>query len=115
MINRQGLQYDELLTPAEVAAMFCVAPKTVARWAKEGKLPHIRTIGGHRRYPKHSATKFLEGHEPQKLYAVGVVAKLFRVTPKTVSRWTKEGRLKYITTPGGARRYPSTEVSAFLG
>ncbi|HZR53407.1 MAG TPA: BldC family transcriptional regulator [Streptosporangiaceae bacterium] len=39
-----------LLTPAEVAAMFRVDPKTVTRWSKSGKLTSIRTLGGHRRY-----------------------------------------------------------------
>lgn len=39
-----------LLTPAEVAALFRVDPKTVTRWAKAGKLTAIRTLGGHRRY-----------------------------------------------------------------
>ena len=39
-----------LLTPAEVAALFRVDPKTVTRWAKAGKLTSIRTLGGHRRY-----------------------------------------------------------------
>jgi len=35
---------------SEVAAILHVNPKTVARWAKDGRLPHIRTLGGHRRY-----------------------------------------------------------------
>lgn len=41
---------QKLLTPAEVAALFRVDPKTVTRWAKAGKLSSIRTLGGHRRY-----------------------------------------------------------------
>lgn len=41
---------EDLLTPAEVAALFRVDPKTVTRWAKAGKLTSIRTLGGHRRY-----------------------------------------------------------------
>lgn len=41
---------SDLLTPGEVAAMFSVNPKTVTRWAKSGKLPSIRTLGGHRRF-----------------------------------------------------------------
>ena len=43
---------EVLLTPAEVAKLFRVDPKTVTRWAKAGKLTAIRTLGGHRRYRK---------------------------------------------------------------
>ncbi len=39
------------LTAQGVADIFHVGPKTVARWAKQGKLPFMRTLGGHRRYP----------------------------------------------------------------
>jgi excisionase family DNA binding protein len=39
------------LKTAEVAEMLHVSPKTVTRWAKDGKLPHSRTLGGHRRFP----------------------------------------------------------------
>ena len=41
---------EALYTPAEVAVMFRVDPKTVTRWAKAGRLSSIRTLGGHRRY-----------------------------------------------------------------
>ncbi len=41
---------ETLLTPAEVAALFRVDPKTVTRWAKAGKISSIRTLGGHRRF-----------------------------------------------------------------
>jgi excisionase family DNA binding protein len=53
-----------LLTPAEVAALFRVDPKTVTRWAKAGKLTSIRTLGGHRRY-KESEVKALLGKVAQ--------------------------------------------------
>lgn len=49
----------EYLTPIEVARLFRVDPKTVTRWAKDGKLPYIRTLGGHRRYPEASIRKLL--------------------------------------------------------
>jgi excisionase family DNA binding protein len=45
-----GRDADPLLTPAEVAALFRVDPKTVTRWARAGKITAIRTLGGHRRY-----------------------------------------------------------------
>jgi excisionase family DNA binding protein len=41
---------DPLLTPAEVAAIFRVDPKTVTRWAATGRLRSLRTPGGHRRF-----------------------------------------------------------------
>jgi excisionase family DNA binding protein len=47
---KRELEFDSLLTPAEVACMFAVDPKTVTRWAKAGKLASVRTPGGHRRY-----------------------------------------------------------------
>jgi excisionase family DNA binding protein len=40
------------LRAAEVADILHVSPKTVSRWAKEGKLPFLKTLGGHRRYPE---------------------------------------------------------------
>jgi excisionase family DNA binding protein len=38
------------LRPSEAAARLHVSPKTVARWAKDGRLEHRRTLGGHRRF-----------------------------------------------------------------
>ena len=39
------------LRTAQVAELLYVSPKTVSRWAQEGRLPYLRTLGGHRRYP----------------------------------------------------------------
>ena len=38
------------LTATEVAERLHVSVKTVSRWAKDGRLAHQRTLGGHRRY-----------------------------------------------------------------
>jgi excisionase family DNA binding protein len=48
------------LKTAEVAELLHVSPKTVTRWAKDGKLPHSRTLGGHRRFPGEAITKLAE-------------------------------------------------------
>ena len=50
---------EVLLTPAEVASLFRVDPKTVTRWAKAGKLSSIRTLGGHRRYKEYEVRALL--------------------------------------------------------
>jgi excisionase family DNA binding protein len=49
-MSEHGEGPEVLLTPGEVAALFRVDPKTVTRWSNAGKLPSIRTLGGHRRY-----------------------------------------------------------------
>jgi excisionase family DNA binding protein len=41
---------EELLKPAQVAALFNVDPKTVSSWGDAGKLTVIKTLGGHRRF-----------------------------------------------------------------
>jgi excisionase family DNA binding protein len=51
---------NELLTPAEVAAMFRVNPKTVTRWARAGRISAVRTLGGHRRFHAVEIRRFLE-------------------------------------------------------
>ena len=54
-----------LLTPGEVARLFRVDPKTVTRWAMEGKLTCIRTLGGHRRFKAQEVYALLgEGARP---------------------------------------------------
>jgi excisionase family DNA binding protein len=44
----------------------------------------------------------------------GEVATLFRVDPKTVTRWAAAGRIRSIRTPGGHRRFLESEVRALL-
>jgi len=57
---------EPLLTPAEVAALFRVDPKTVTRWAKAGKLASIRTLGGHRRYRESEVRALMAGIPQQR-------------------------------------------------
>jgi excisionase family DNA binding protein len=49
------------LRAGEVADILHVSPKTVARWATEGKLPFLKTLGGHRRYPEAEIRQLAEG------------------------------------------------------
>ena len=55
----------------------------------------------------------LEGVQ-EILLTPGEVASLFRVDPKTVTRWAKAGKLTSIRTLGGHRRYKDSEVKALL-
>lgn len=50
----------------------------------------------------------------ERLLTPGEVANLFRVDPKTVTRWAAAGRIGSIRTPGGHRRFRESEVRALL-
>ena len=52
--------------------------------------------------------------ETERMMTATEVAAIFRVDPKTVTRWANEGRLDYIRTPGGHRRFLASTVRALL-
>ena len=49
-----------------------------------------------------------------ELLTPGEVAEMFRVNPKTVTRWARAGRLSAVRTLGGHRRFRASEVREFL-
>jgi excisionase family DNA binding protein len=55
------------LTRADVARVLDVSPATVARWTRQGKLPFVLTLGGHRRYASHEILELIRWlHEPRR-------------------------------------------------
>lgn len=55
-----------------------------------------------------------EANESPNLLSPGEVAEMFRVDPKTVTRWAKAGKLSAVKTLGGHRRYHAHEVHELL-
>ena len=52
----------------------------------------------------------IKGGPGAALLTPGEVAVLFRVDPKTVTRWAESGWLACVRTPGGHRRFLASEV-----
>jgi excisionase family DNA binding protein len=52
--------------------------------------------------------------ESDSLLTPSEVASMFRVDPKTVTRWAKAGKLSAVRTLGGHRRYRESEVRDLL-
>jgi DNA-binding transcriptional MerR regulator len=58
-----------------------------------------------------------ERFQPQELLTPGEVAVMFRVDPKTVHRWERDGLFPegaVFRTPGGHRRYKADAIRALL-
>lgn len=53
--------------------------------------------------------------DAENLLTPSEVAALFRVDPKTVTRWAKAGKIGSIRTLGGHRRFRESEVMDLLG
>lgn len=51
---------------------------------------------------------------PEALLTPSEVAALFRVNPKTVTRWARAGKLTAIRTLGGHRRFKASEIRRCL-
>ena len=52
-----------LLRTREVAQLFQVSERTVAEWARRGRIPSVRTPGGHRLYPADQVRRLLVATE----------------------------------------------------
>jgi len=52
--------------------------------------------------------------EPDELLTPSEVAAMFRVNPKTVTRWARSGKISAIRTLGGHRRFRASEIRRFL-
>jgi len=55
-----------------------------------------------------------ETDAPEALLTPSEVAALFRVNPKTVTRWARAGKLTAIRTLGGHRRFRASEIRRIL-
>jgi excisionase family DNA binding protein len=56
----EGVWEQDIWTPKQAALFLRVDPKTLARWAREGKLKYVKTLGGHRRYPEKEIRRIKE-------------------------------------------------------
>jgi excisionase family DNA binding protein len=52
-----------LLRTREVALLFQVSERAVTDWARKGRIPSVRTPGGHRRYPADQVWALLRGDQ----------------------------------------------------
>ena len=59
-VDTSRVPEDSYLTPADVAQLLRVTPRTVSRWADEGRIAHIVTLGGHRRFLQADVLRLLD-------------------------------------------------------
>jgi excisionase family DNA binding protein len=71
------------------------------------------TAGVQSRFPLSGGVSHLA--EPENhLLTPSEVANLFRVDPKTVTRWAAAGRIRSLKTPGGRRRFRESGIRALM-
>ena len=80
----------------------------MSRWPGTCGIPPIDVLGRTPWSPP------LTPRTREHLLTPGEVASLFRVDPKTVTRWASAGRIGSIRTPGGHRRFRESEVRSML-
>jgi len=66
-------------------------------------------------YEHGGQSELMKKSRSKTLFSRAEVARLFHVSPITVTRWAEQGRLPYQLTLGGQRRYPREGTMAILG
>jgi excisionase family DNA binding protein len=83
---------DLPMTTTDVATYLNVDRRTVMRWAHTGRLPAVKTPGGHLRFARDDVAALP--------LTTGEFARLARVGRRTVVRWCQSGQLKAWRRPG---------------
>ncbi|PRY01563.1 BldC family transcriptional regulator [Allonocardiopsis opalescens] len=102
----------------EAARLTGRTPEDLKEMAETGEVFAVHVSGHYyfdpARLPEHPPLpEELSGELPE-LMTAQEVAHLFRVHPKTVTSWARQGRLTYLRTLGGHRRYSADDVRALL-
>jgi len=82
--------------------------KTQDHTQNAGARPHA--IGG----AEQRRTNMQGSPDQDALLTPSEVAAMFRVNPKTVTRWARAGKISAIRTLGGHRRFRAAEIRRFL-
>jgi len=53
-------------------------------------------------------------HKYKSYFTRAEVARLFEVSPNTVSRWVRGGKIPSVLTPGGRHRYPVEAITRLV-
>jgi excisionase family DNA binding protein len=78
------------------------------------QLHHINSWGAEIHREGYAMTSETDNPGMRPLMTLKEVSAIFRVDPKTVTRWANAGKLNPIRTLGGHRRYYEDEVKALL-
>lgn len=62
-MSTPDIMNEKLLTPGEVATLLRVDPKTVTRWANDGRISRLKTPGGHSRFRESEIRALLTAQE----------------------------------------------------
>ena len=108
----EGVKLGKYLRPTEVAEIMRVTPRTVTRWAEQGKLPHSRTLGGHRRFPAELILDLAQ--KKAKSLTVDAAARLLGTSPSTVHRLVKQRKLQSFRGLGGQIYLPVDQVNKLI-
>jgi len=127
-----GGSRERLLIPTEVQAILGVTQKTLGRWADSGRMPCVRTPGGHRRYRAVDVERLrlelgrdapatpsrpereIPSRRSRRLLKPEEAAAVLDVDQWTVRRWADAGLLPFVRTEAGHRRWRRGDLEKFL-
>jgi excisionase family DNA binding protein len=96
----------------QTAKLLGVTPDTLRRWEDQKIVKPKRNAQNNRVYSLTDLANlktYLTQTKP-RTYSVTAAAKTLKVSPSSIRRWEREGRISSPRTPGGHRRYSASDL-----
>jgi hypothetical protein len=121
VLYKVGQFLSKVYTIKDAAQALGIHPKTLRRWEEKGKFIPLRTLGNQRRFTDEHLKvleKIKNGENPAapqtKILTKAQTAQKFQVSPVTIDRWTKEGKLRPAVNDQLQPGYAESEVNEHL-
>jgi excisionase family DNA binding protein len=104
-----------LLSVKKASSLLEVSPDTLRRLDNKGTVVPTRGANGERLYSGSDISllkQVLRKPLSEKSYGIQETANILRVSPQTIRRWEREGKISTTRTPGGQRLFTLKDIQA---
>src|SRR3989344_32672 len=108
----KAMPIDPAYSITQIAKLLKVAPDTLRRWERRKIIKPKRDAQNSRIYSLSDLATlktYLENSKP-KSFTIASAAKSLKVSPASLRRWEREGKISSLRTPGGHRRFSPSDL-----
>ena len=104
---------DNLLSINKASSLLGVSPDTLRRLDNKGRVVPIRGANSERLYSANDITllkQVIKKPISERVYSIQEAANILKVSPQTIRRWEREGKIRPGRTPGDQRFFTLKDI-----